>query len=1091
MKFASPKTLRFFSPLFFVVLFCAFFSTNDLYAGLDDCSQPSKCGPGRIRSCTSKGDPQALQAFDPTSPTMDMVIDVSNTVCGSAIIAEYAAVKSAVWGVCRACQLNQSPSFAPEPLRDATLLLLGHTKVTQSESCAGAVIGADLALGTFLYITYSIYDVAQRAFQNTSLCGSSWLSPDPSSYTISKGNTKADMEQWIQDNPTATLANLNYRQWYYGGIEVEDNPESGDYCQDPTGSNVKSGGKFPRQKYYLRGSLPGNYNCDKYNPTLVDLSKITNNATRNDYLKAYNCCKKRSQNYACIVYKTNSIPVDNNVDPFLNNNGVFCNTGLCSIKGIVFNVQPLDQDNSRMLCVESYSLCPYNFTIGQGGTQYCDYFQDGVKDSNGNYKYITNDNIIAATKTDSQGNVIGTQDCNRKSEIRNADCTFNDKAGKCKNYCQYLTHCVVVESSKYQYQSQLGSPYFSNACVNFVGDSRNSTAFDSGIILGSQKHFSAPIAQCVKETMENVFYNRAGKSKCSSNDEYPDSQGVCASGKYMTDGNFVYKKGNPVKSESFFTRLQNSMQFVVKMALTLSIMFFGLKLLVAHNMAEMGKAEIIKYCIKIGLVMFFATGDAWQNYFFEGVYNASMVFAKMVFHIESNLPDSKKDGCQFDAASLGEARKYPAGKDYLAIWDTLDCKLARYLGYGPKASAANIAMLILAGLFTGPFGIYFALGLMFLGFFFLAMTLRALHIFLSSAMAIIIMVYISPIIIPTALFPKTEGIFKKWLENLISFCLQPMILFAYISTMIAVIDSTVIGSATFTGNPPSKAVSCKAVCKNSDGNPVNGDTDCSMPGHAWMGGICKDSKGNTPDDISASAACTKKGYNYDGLYCKDGSGRTISLTMYDICTTLGYQTEGAICKDANGNDVGGDPDCNKPGNSMVDPYTDSLACIIGADQFSSSNVLMTFGISIPNIYNLFKKNVKEKILTIVKAAFIIYIMYKLMDTIPSITSSLIGGAELPGSKADPLSMLSKVKGISEGIRGRLTGGMKKYGLDTYNTIKDAREKASGSDNDDKESSSGSASAAPAPKKDESSEGKGSTQDSSSGEDDGSTPTKAG
>jgi hypothetical protein len=119
-----------------------------------------------------------------------------------------------------------------------------------------------------------------------------------------------------------------------------------------------------------------------------------------------------------------------------------------------------------MICAQTYSLCPYNFTIGKGGTKYCDYFQDGVDG-----KIITPEEIAEATDPEN-----GTNNCNTKSEIRNADCTFNSKADKCKNYCQYLTHCVKIGASDYQYQSNLDSPYFSSACFNFIGDSRNQTS---------------------------------------------------------------------------------------------------------------------------------------------------------------------------------------------------------------------------------------------------------------------------------------------------------------------------------------------------------------------------------------------------------------------------------------------------------------------------------------------------------------------------------------------------------------------------------------------------------------------------------------
>ncbi|NBV06725.1 MAG: hypothetical protein EBS06_05770 [Proteobacteria bacterium] len=1031
----------------FLTIFCAVFfftyfvSSQDSYAS--DCDDETSCGIGRIRSCSANGDPEGL-IFNPIEGG-DVMFDMSNPVCLAIATTVYASVKTAIAAMCYNCKLSKYPSVTPSPIRDAALITAGGVKAANTGApCSGAVVDAVASMSIALAEFGITYGVAKGVFNNTMICGSEWLSPDPLKYSISKPAVKSEVEEWVKNNPSdANLANTNYREWYYGGVEYKDNPSDGDYCEDPTGSNVKSSnGHYPRQLYYLRGSQAGNFNCSKYDITLANNSDVSGKEA--DYKKAFACCKKRSQNFICIKYKTSGSNIVKNtgvnqldvIDPLSDNDGVFCESGSrCIIKGITFSAGPIEANDSRLICAQSYSLCPYNFTIG-GGTKYCDYFQDGVKNANGTYTYITPDDIAKATDP-----YHPTSDCNTKSEIRNADCTYNTKAGQCKNYCQYLTHCTVVGASDYQYQSDLGSPYFSSACYNFVGDSRNLTAFNSGVIIGSQRHFSTPIAQCVKETLENVFYNRAGHSQCYSADEYPTSDGTCKSGKYIQSGSFTYKKGSQVKDVSFFSGLQNALQTTIKMVLSLAIMFYGLRILIGNNMSAIKKSDIMMFVIKIGLVMYFATGDAWQTTFFEGVYNSSMVLSKIVFHIESSMPDAKKDGCQFDSASLGAANQYPANKDYLSIWDTLDCKTARYLGFGPEASAANIASLLFASSFVGPYGIYFVIGLMFFGFFFLAATIRALHIFLSSAIAIILMVYISPIIIPTILFPKTANIFKGWLTNLISFCLQPMILFAYIAIFITVFDSTMIGSASFTGNPPNKTISCKEVCKDDSGNIVNGDTTCTAYGHSWEGGACKNASGNVVYDITLSAACVAKGYSMSGDSCIDSRGNIKAFSAGDMCIALGYNLEGATCVDTSGNDVGGDVDCSKPGHSLVNPLTDSVACLVNFESYSKVNFLETIGISLPSIAGLFTDHVKEKILTIIKAAFVMYVLCQFLDQIPDITSQLIGGAALPGGQNSVKGMMGAVNSLAQGARERITRGGMKFGRDSRETTKDVFEES--------------------------------------------------
>lgn len=945
--FSQEFTKKIYHFSFITAFACAtFFSTTNSYAASD-------YGAGRNRECSNNGEVADITRdnngvttstktgldFNPTSGGKDIEFVLTNPVCITVIATSYALVKGGIAAMNSTCGNSGAIRLTPSPLMDAADIARGVIKAatTQNASCGAAVAGASLTfLGAIAQLGV-IYGIASNVYNHTTICGANWMAPNPSTYNMSTPNYKQTVQNTMNgylrnnQNDQLNFSNKTYREWYYGGVEVEDNPANGETCFDVT--QAQSGGAYPKQKYYLKGTETGNYNCKKY---LVkqgqndprDNVPITA-ARKAEFDNAYNCCTQRSKEYICIDFRANSAT----------GTQLFCQAGSrCTIEGITFSTKSLD--NGRIICAESYSLCPYNFTIG-GGSEQCDYYRDGVwNSSQGRWIMITGDQVDAGT-------------CASNSEIRNSDCTYNKKAGKCRNYCQYMTHCTKTSDASFHYISSLGSPYFSEACMNFVGDSQNRTAYGAGFILGSQRHFSAPIAQCVKETMENVFYNRAGHSTCLNYDESPSAGGICPSGLYATDGNFTYKKGNFVKERSFFTVIQDSLQGAVKMALTLSIMFYGMNLLLWK--ASLGnKKEILTYILKIGLVLYFATGDAWQTMFFDGVYGASSEFSQMVFKLQSQQEPRARDGCQFGKITLPDgsqmtASTYPPGKEYLAIWDTLDCKIMRYLGFGPEVSAANIVSLILASFLTGPIGIYFSLSVMFFGIMLIAATMRALHIFLSSAVSIIIFVFISPIIIPLVLFAKTKSIFDNWLKELISFCLQPMILFAYIAIFIMIMDKTLIGSATFSGNPPSKTLNCSSVCYNK--------------------------------------------------------------ADHTVVPYVGDQA----------------PLCDQSTQELVNPYNDSVACLLSFNDFSSWPGLQIIGVSIPIMKNLFSENVKERVLTLLKGALMMYIIYKFMDEIPGITSSLIGGTPLPGSGADALSMFKKVMGAARGLQKRAGGATKKLG----------------------------------------------------------------
>jgi uncharacterized membrane protein YgcG len=472
-----------------------------------------------------------------------------------------------------------------------------------------------------------------------------------------------------------------------------------------------------------------------------------------------------------------------------------------------------------LICAQSYSLCPYNFAVG-GGTIYADYFQDVDKDK----KMITPDLISKAT-TD-------TKACHG-AESREDDCKFNGKLGNLKNYCQYFAHCSSASNKTYVSNFEILNPYYSKACIDFVGDSQNGVqkvidsktgvSYNGGLLFGNQTNFSAPIVQCFKETMGNIFTNRAGHSKCldgsfgNSNNECKDSDGQDT---YLTIDTFVYKKGNKVKENSLFEFLQKRLKGIITAVLVISITFFGFKILLG-KLDLANKKELLVYIIKISFVIYFVNGTAWKDVFFDGIYNGSSEISKMFFKIKSSSDTTLCNfGSQYDADGLKIASSvsYPRGSEYLMVWDTLDCKIMQYLNYRPGFSSSSIFLLIIAAFFTGGIGLILSFSVLIMAVCLITAVIRAMHIFISSAIAIIIYIFVSPIIIPLVLFERTKSIFDAWLSHLMSFTLSPIVLFAYLAIFISLSEDIIFGGAK---GFKDGVVDCSKYCINNAGLKID------------------------------------------------------------------------------------------------------------------------------------------------------------------------------------------------------------------------------------------------------------------------------
>ncbi len=129
----------------------------------------------------------------------------------------------------------------------------------------------------------------------------------------------------------------------------------------------------------------------------------------------------------------------------------------------------------------------------------------------------------------------------------------------------------------------------------------------------------------------------------------------------------------------------------------------------------------------------------------------------------------------------------------LLIWEQVDCLIETLIGsvFSPFTLAFGIAGFLMGAILSTTVGVFIAL----LGFYIVMQVLfavaKAMYIFISAYIAFSFMVLISPIFIPCIVLRVTKPYFDKWLRLTISFMLQPMIVFAYLSMLMVAADITI------------------------------------------------------------------------------------------------------------------------------------------------------------------------------------------------------------------------------------------------------------------------------------------------------------
>jgi type IV secretory pathway VirB6-like protein len=941
----------------------------------DEEEDPEKySGPGRIKTCNSEG--KIEQNFtmlisnveNKKSITKDIKKDFG--VCNTAfIIGTFTAWKAGVMAVNKGCNVNSAMSIF-DPIRDIIIIVRG-LKSIKDKSCYSAYALLGGAITVLTGVLAAQFAKAKVAFENISICGDGWFTPSTSGYDFS-GTNKVEIEGEIVKggvtdytnsqheiqskdliearyvgltNPTA----LDVRQFLNGGIEFEGKTMK-KTCYDPT---VSADENSP-QKYYLRGFPNGRFDCHKYLDTNYSLDPL-NNAPftlerRKQFKRAFECCKDISQEHICVQYK----------DKVLNTNYyTFCKKdSTCMVKGLIVNIK--SNNEGKILCAEFDDSCPYQFSV-RGGSPHCRKFRDGIIPAEGeewkDFSFYTKDEV-EKFKTDNE--------CHKHSEIRNSDCSYNDKVGKCRNYCQYMRHCTITSKVKNNYISSLSSPYFSKACYDFKGDSLNgSSLFKGSLGIASSflpTNFTTPIVQCLRESIENIFLNRYGKSFCALPEERPDKDGLCISG-YQIENEFLAKQGMPVNSTSFFAKSQNLLSKSIKLFLMFYVMIIGAR--IAIGAFDLNKKEILLLIFKISIVVYFALGTGWKDNFFQLVYRTSETVSQIIFKISVSNEESERDGCQFGLLNIAKTNnfvaslknQYPDGKGYLAMWDTLDCKIARYLGFGPSLSAPNIAKVIFTSYFTsllpglGYFNkltIWISVSLLIVALLLISITIRAVHIFITSSIIIVLLVFVSPLTITLCLFEKTKNIFNSWLSQLLGVSLQPIILFIYLALFVTILDKAMIGKASFVdkSNGIIKTLECRPYCFSDN-------------------------------------AATR---NYD-------------------------QNK-----------------CNADNKDITIPSETSVACLVDEmnAKFSSWSIGSLLGLSLSILKNSHKASAGAIIVNLAKVMLILYVLYSFMDSIPGIASSIFGGVEMKGGEAiNPISVIKVIGSTTLGGQQMALGAVKK------------------------------------------------------------------
>jgi len=358
----------------------------------------------------------------------------------------------------------------------------------------------------------------------------------------------------------------------------------------------------------------------------------------------------------------------------------------------------------------------------------------------------------------------------------------------------------------------------------------------------------------------------------------------------------------------------------------------------------------------------------------------------------------------------------------LKVWDTADCAIETLVGgiFSGVSLQYGVIGFLFACMFTNAIGVFMAL----MGFYIVIQVLRALanslFIFISAYIGFSLAMIISPLFIPCILFSATKQYFDRWLQHSIRYMLQPIILFAWLSVLMAAMDSVI-----FVGpNSVFRAIAGKNV-----------DDICMDTGVENSGASAENTCGFTIGEwLEEIGAFGRKDALATGVRINENAFKTIDYVLGQkaVDTGLNGEVKGIV------------------NTSLVDWQNGALESLgISRKKLNLAKMnLVTSGIDFPWLalqskaitqsqYDNYIANgpsltapdpvqnyVTRIIFSLFMAAVVIYIFTGMLDQIPFVAAG-VSGSNMVGN---PMSALGKIGGPAGNIMSTIRQNMASSGM---------------------------------------------------------------
>ena len=223
-------------------------------------------------------------------------------------------------------------------------------------------------------------------------------------------------------------------------------------------------------------------------------------------------------------------------------------------------------------------------------------------------------------------------------------------------------------------------------------------------------------------------------------------------------------------SETLYEEVINDSEYLAtrNAVLLLAITIYGV--MIIFNLANFKPGEVFGIIFKIAVIMMLTGPTGWEffNQFIGDFFMGTMIEMVEIFM-----------GTTTGAVTSGYVGATGINDRLTAPLSVFNWPMARII-------STQFFVTILGVLSIPTYGIICALLLLWAGFNLLMALFSALFTYIKSIVGLWFLFALAPIFFLTLLFRRTQNLFSGWLNMVVSFTLQPILLFAFLSFFITI-----------------------------------------------------------------------------------------------------------------------------------------------------------------------------------------------------------------------------------------------------------------------------------------------------------------